>query len=103
MLGQVFRLFLILLGSMMIDARPIESEGCRGAVKEGHYCPCYMPIISAVVGSVINMTLGSCMAYLLTRILKRYLGDDEGHQGQPRSNHQARRRGWTKLVWKRNR
>ena len=103
MLGQVFQLILILLGSMMMDARPIVSEGCRGAVKEGHHCPCYMPVISAVVGSVINMTLGSCIAYLLTRALRRYLGETEGHRGQSRSNRRARRRGWTRLAWIRNR
>ena len=87
----------------MTGARPIEAEGCRGAVKEGHSCPCYMPIISAVVGSIINMTLGSCVGYLLTRALKKYLGETEERKSQPRSNPRARRRGWTKLAWIRKR
>ena len=103
MLGQILQLILILLGSKVMDARPIESGGCRGAAKEGHYCPCYMPIISAVVGSVINMTLGSCAGYLLTRALRRYLGEAEGRKSQPRSIPRARRRGWTKLAWIRKR
>ena len=98
MLGQIFHSMLILLGSMMVDARPIGSEGCRGTVKEGHHCPCYMPIISAVVGSIINMTLGSCIAHLLTRALGRYLGETERRKRQPRSNPRAQRRGWTKLA-----
>ena len=103
MLGQILQLFLILLGAMVMDARPIESKGCGGATKEGHYCPCYMPIISAVVGSVINMTLGNCVGHLLTRALRRYLGEAEGRRSQPRSIPRTRRRGWTKLAWIRKR
>ena len=103
MSGKVFQLFLMLLNWMAVYARPIIQKGCGGDGKQGQHCPCYMPLISALLGSVINMTLGSCVGYLITRALRRYLGKIGERKGHPKSTLRTRKRGWTRLAWRRNR
>ena len=89
-------MIVVLFSSMWgAHTRPV-GEGCGEAAKEGHHCPCYTPIASALLGSLVNKTLGSCVGYLLTRALRRYFGEAEGRRVLPRQNR-GRRRGWTRL------